>query len=60
MLTENEDEVICRYEKTINSRIGKRVCRTRAELAAAREAGQNALEENAWRQDTDRIVEEGQ
>lgn len=57
-LPPDEGEVICRYEKTIGSRIGTRVCRTEAAERAAREAGQEALERNAMRTDDDRIVTE--
>jgi hypothetical protein len=46
-----EEEVVCRYEKTIGSRLGKRVCRTKSQSEAERIAGQEALERNARMQD---------
>jgi len=57
-LPSDEGDLICRYEKTIGSRIGTRVCRTQAAEQAAREAAQEALERNAIRTDEDRMVTE--
>ena len=42
-----EEEIVCRYEKTVGSRLGKRVCRTKSQREAERIAGQEALERNA-------------
>ena len=53
-----DEQIVCRYEKTIGSRIGKRTCRTKAEDKAARVAAQEALERNAIRTDKDRVVSE--
>ena len=53
-----DEQIVCRYEKTIGSRIGKRTCRTKAEDKAARVAAQEALERNAIRTDKDRVVNE--
>ncbi len=57
-LSSDEGGLVCRYEKTISSRIGKRICRTKAAEQAAREAGRKALERNAIRMDKDRKVTE--
>ena len=47
VLPPDEGDMICRFEKTINSRIGRRVCRTESQEQAAREAAQAALAEAA-------------
>ena len=57
-LPPDEGEVTCRYEKTIGSRIGTRVCRTEVDEQAAREAGQAAIGQWAKETDEDRIVTE--
>jgi hypothetical protein len=46
-----EEKVVCRREKTIGSRLGKRVCRTKSQRDAERIAGQQALERNAIMRD---------
>ena len=52
----DEGDLVCRYERTIGSRIGSRVCRTQEEIRAEKEAGQEALEDWAFELDEDRIV----
>ena len=39
-----EDEIICRKERPTGTYIAKKVCRTRAQLEAEREAGQDTLD----------------
>jgi hypothetical protein len=55
-LEEDEGDLVCRYERTVGSRIGKRICRTEREIEAERQAGQETLEHNAFMRDKDRIV----
>lgn len=53
---ESEADLVCRFEKTVNSRIGKRICRTKAQLIADREEAKAAIEANAYRTNEDRVV----
>ncbi len=55
-LPPDEGDLVCRYEKTIGSRIGRRVCRTEAQNVAAREDAQEALERYSKELDPDRVV----
>ncbi len=48
-----EEEIVCRFESTVGSRLGKRVCRTKSQREAERIAGQEALERNARIYDID-------
>ena len=52
----DEGEMVCRYEKTVNSRIGRRVCRTQAQEEAAQEDARVALERFQRQTDEDLIV----
>lgn len=56
VLPPDEGDMICRYEKTINSRIGRRVCRTESQEVAAKEAAVEALERYTKELDQDQIV----
>ncbi len=40
-----ENEIVCRRERTTGTYISKKVCRSRAQIAAEREASQDMLEE---------------
>ena len=56
LTAEDEGDLVCRYERTVGSRIGKRVCRTQAQVQAEREAGEAALDRYAYELDEDRKV----
>ena len=56
VLPPDEGDMVCRFEKTVNSRIGRRVCRTESQEEAATEAAKEALERYQRELDPDRIV----
>jgi hypothetical protein len=56
VLPPDEGDMVCRFEKTVNSRIGRRVCRTETQEEAAKEAAQEALERFRKQTDEDLIV----
>ena len=51
---EDEGDLICEYEATVGSRIGKRTCRTQEQIDAQREAGQDAVER--WGKELDPLT----
>ncbi len=55
-----EEEVVCRFEKTVGSRLGKRVCRTKSQREAEEIAGQKALERNAIMHDQETKIGSGE
>ena len=55
-----EEEVVCRFEKTVGSRLGKRVCRTKSQREAEKIAGQKALERNAIMHDQETKIGSGE
>ncbi|HEY0943183.1 MAG TPA: hypothetical protein VGE08_24065 [Steroidobacter sp.] len=43
-LAANDDEIICRNEKPLGTRIGKRVCRTREQLRLEEESARRMMQ----------------
>ena len=56
LTAKDEGDLVCRYERTVGSRIGTRVCRTQAQEQAAQEAGREAIDRYAHELDEDRKV----